>query len=157
MAHLDALYSHIMSKIPANVMANTRKLLLLEFQSGYHCFDFHFSCNLLGITQHAAYGATHYIRSIASVPGPTEAAEDGLEFFHKSFFDYLRDFDRSGFFLDILSECDQLFSRCTLRILEEAPNGVYIGDTTQFYSGLKGAELKSDLGIVKTSPSHGPP
>jgi hypothetical protein len=95
MARLDALYTHIMSKIPADVMVYTRKLLLLCLDEEWTDFPFQLQCNLLGMTRNTAYGATHHIRSLARVPGPAEAANDRLEFFHKSFPDYLLDLDRS--------------------------------------------------------------
>lgn len=124
MARLDALYTHIMSKIPADVMVYTRKLFLLCLDEDWDHFPFQFHCNLLGMSRSAAYGATHHIRSLARVPGPAEAANDSIEFFHKSFPDYLRDFDRSGFSPDIRAEIEELKDQITLRIIREAPEGI---------------------------------
>jgi hypothetical protein len=147
LAQLDALYSHIISRIPAKVMVHTRKLLLLhvlEFNWG----SFHLCCNILGMTENTAYGATHHIRAVATVPGPDEAAENFLKFFHKSFPDYLRDFKRSGFSPDIDSEAQRLVYQCTLRIFEEAPDGVYM-------DGASGNDLAVFGGVLKNGPGTG--
>jgi hypothetical protein len=46
MVQLDALYAHIMSKIPAKVMADTRKLLLLRMDEVWGDYSFHFISTL---------------------------------------------------------------------------------------------------------------
>jgi hypothetical protein len=48
---------------------------------------------MLRMTKNTAYSATHNIHTIAIVPRPDKAADTGLEFFHKSFPDYLRDYE----------------------------------------------------------------
>jgi hypothetical protein len=73
-------------------------------------------CNVLGMTQNTAYGATHHIRSIATVPRPKAATDRSLTFFHKSFADYLKDYERSGFSPDITCEIRQIRVQCLLRI-----------------------------------------
>jgi hypothetical protein len=149
MARLDALYAHIMSKIPAKTMDNTRKILLLYVRgSRTGCYSFHFLCNMLGMTENTAYGATHHIRAVAIVPGPDEAADGGLEFYHKSFRDYLRDFKRSGFSPDIESEGRQLMNQCVLRIVEKAPDGVYMDGASQ-------NDLKTWGSVLKNGPGTG--
>lgn len=128
MAQLDALYAHIMSEIPANAVVHARKLLLLSAAGNYwscDCFQ-SLQCNMLGMTQSTAYGATHHIHSIAFVPGPSEATRYRFKFFHKSFNDYLIDYHRSGFSPDIMSETRQLECQCVFRILGEAPDGVCV-------------------------------
>jgi hypothetical protein len=142
MAQLDALYAHIMSKIPTKVMANTRKLLLL-YVGGSSRVSFQFNCNMLGMSANAAYGATHHIRAIAIVPAPADAAKDRLTFFHKSFPDYLRDFKRSGFSPDIESEAEQLVGQCGLRILEEVPDGVSMDGASTLGWNLGGGTFKN--------------
>jgi hypothetical protein len=148
MEHLDALYSHIMSKIPDNVMTDTRKLLLLSGIEFSIPPSFQLLSNILGISRNAAYGATHHIRSIAIVPGPSEAAEASLQFFHKSFLDYLRDFERSGFSQDFDSEAEQLMYLSALRIIEQAPDGVYVGDAYSY-------DLHVDHGLPRNGPGTG--
>jgi hypothetical protein len=149
MAQLDALYAHIISKIPAKVMAHTRKILLLYAGASFSDYDsLHLKCNMLGLTENIAYGATHHIRAVAIVPGRDEATYENLEFYHKSFPDYLRDFKRSGFSLDIDSEAQQLMDQCIFRILEEAPDGVY-------RDGVSGYDLKSFGGVLKNGPGTG--
>jgi hypothetical protein len=146
MIHLDALYSRIMSRIPAKVMAHTRKLLILYAGGTMSTYDsLHFKCNMMRMTENTAYGATHHIRSIAIVPGPGEAAYKALEFYHKSFPDYLRDFKRSGFSPDIDSEARQLMGQYVLRIIGEAPDGVYM-------DGASGHDLNFGDGVLKNGP-----
>jgi hypothetical protein len=147
MAQLDALYGHIMSKIPAEIMANTRKLLLVYAVGSDLDFEyFHFNCNMLGMTENDAYGATHHIRSIAIVPEPAEAAKKPLGFFHKSFLDYLQDFERSGFSRNILFEAEQLRDQLAHRILEQAPDGVYLDGASKWDLNLGQGILKNCSG-----------
>jgi hypothetical protein len=149
MVRLDALYSHIMSRIPTKVMANTRRILLLYAGRTVSAYNsLHFKCNMLGMTENIAYGATHHIRAVAIVPGPDDAAYTDVKFYHKSFADYLRDFKRSGFSPDIDSEAQQLMGQCALRILEEAPGGVYM-------HGVSRHVLESWCGVLKNGPGIG--
>jgi hypothetical protein len=131
MARLDVLYAHIMSKIPNKVKADTRKLLLSAAEDPWKCDSFQITCNILGISQDAAYGATHHIRAVAIIPEPHEALSNDLKFFHKSYLDYLRNFNRSGFSPDIESEVMELRIKCALRIVEEAPDGCKIDGATK--------------------------
>jgi hypothetical protein len=149
MAQLDALYAHVMSKIPNKVMTDTRKLLLVYAGRTRVAHDsLHFECNMLGMTENTAYGATHHIRAVAVIPGPDEVEFKDLEFYHKSFSDYLRDFKRSGFSPDIDSEAQQLMGQCGLRILKEAPDGVYM-------DGASEDDLRSWCGVLKNGPGVG--
>jgi hypothetical protein len=149
MAQLDALYAHIMSQIPAKVMVNTRKILLLYVGGPFLDNDpLRLKCNILGIAENTAYGATHHIRAVAIVPGPDEAAYQRPEFYHKSFPDYLRDFNRSGFSPDLDSETQQLMNQCALRIVEEAPDGVYM-------DGASWHDLHPWGGTLKNGPGTG--
>lgn len=127
MARLDALYAHILSKVPADVMVNTRKLLLLCLDEYWGDASFQFHCNMLRMARHTAYGATHHIHSIATIPGPAEASKSRLQLVHKSLEDYLKDYQRSGFSVDINSELQQLRAQCALRVVEEVPNGINFG------------------------------
>lgn len=145
MAQLDALYAHIMSKVPADVMVHTRKLLIMALGFETWCEDFRFLCNMLGMTQSTAYGATHHIRSVADIPEPTEAAERGFNFFHKSFADYLTDFKRSGFSQEVESLGNELRWQCAMRVLEQARDGFYLDDASS-------AGKEFDHGLVKNGP-----
>jgi hypothetical protein len=98
------------------------------------------------MTENTAYGATHHIRAVVIVPGPNEAADKGLEFYHKSFPDYLQDFKRSGFSPDIESEGQQLIRQCALRIVEEAPDGVYMDGASEDDLAVLGGTLKNGPG-----------
>jgi hypothetical protein len=123
MAQLDSLYDRIMSNARANVMGNTRKLLLLLTSGNCHR-SFIVQCNLLGMTRDDAYGAVHLLRSILHVPSPNEAHRAPLESFHKSFLDYLSDFARSKFSPNVEQEFQALQVQYVFRTLEEVPNGI---------------------------------
>lgn len=97
MANLDALYAHILSRIPKDVLPNTKKLLLClrnDRLTPAHL------CNRLGITADTAYGALHHLHSVLAIPPVKEATHKQLDFLHKSFRDYLYDSERSKMFRD---------------------------------------------------------
>ncbi|KAF7762316.1 hypothetical protein Agabi119p4_8909 [Agaricus bisporus var. burnettii] len=137
MALLDALYAQILSKVPGRIMANTRKLLLALVMRWGEKLDeggnnFLVLCNWLGLTYDDAYAAIRHLRSVLDVPCQGEAHNYILRFFHKSFMDYICDYTRSDFFLDIKQDAHQLKVQCTLRVLEEAPDGIDFGDTVDY-------------------------
>jgi hypothetical protein len=125
MAQLDALYARILSNIPSTAMLDTRKLLLMicwdEYEWVYPELQFRPLCNLLGLTEASAYGAIHHIHSVVKAPEPIDADDEPLEYFHKSFLDYLRDPERSGFFHDFRSEGCNLAAQVSMRVIEEVP------------------------------------
>jgi hypothetical protein len=133
MALLDLLYSRILSKVPVKIRENTRKLLLALVARWKHGFDkeaenFIVLCNWLGMTCDEAYAALRPLSSVLDIPIRDEAHKKTLRYFHKSFLDYISDFSRSEFSRDIKSEARQLYVQCTLRILEQAPDGIDVGD-----------------------------
>jgi hypothetical protein len=133
MAQLDALYKRILSNIPDDVMINTRKLLLLYSNYASRETSFRFQCNTLGLTEDAAYGAVCHLYAVMKVPEPDKADAEPLEYFHKSFEDFLSDFNRSGFSDNVKDEVQQLKVQTSLRIVEEVPansNGMTSGKGT---------------------------
>ncbi|XP_006463146.1 hypothetical protein AGABI2DRAFT_144529 [Agaricus bisporus var. bisporus H97] len=130
MAFLDALYARILSNVSSIVMMNTRKLLLalvfdLRLKSPG---SFILLCNWLGMAPDDAYAALNHLRSVLCVPSRIAAFCRNLELFHKSFMDYISDFHRSGFSHDIKHEARQLMAQCAFRVLNEAPDGVDLGE-----------------------------
>jgi hypothetical protein len=108
MVPLDALYTQILSKIPAKVMRNTRKLLLTLVAGWEFRFDntrtgrnFIVLCNWLGLSCDDAYAALCYLLSVLDVPERSNAHKKELRYFHKSFIDYISDFSRSRFSPDV--------------------------------------------------------
>ncbi|KAF7763444.1 hypothetical protein Agabi119p4_7981 [Agaricus bisporus var. burnettii] len=136
MALLDALYARILSNVPSKVMMNTRKILLaLAFDwFGVGPHNFVLLCHWLGMTPDEAYAALNHLRSVLHVPRRDEAYEENLEFFHKSFMDYISDFRRSGFSHDIQHDGLQLMAQCAFRVLNEAPDGINFGDVDYILS-----------------------
>jgi hypothetical protein len=135
MALLDALYARILSNVPLKIMINTRKLLLAlasgwdwPLSSGNNERNFIVLCNWLGMTRDDAYAAINHLRSVLCVPRRDQAHEEKLKPFHKSFIDYISDFTRSGFSLDIKHEAHLLKTQCVSRVLKEAPDGIDSGD-----------------------------
>ncbi|KAF7763842.1 hypothetical protein Agabi119p4_8379 [Agaricus bisporus var. burnettii] len=130
MALLDALYARILSNVPSKVMVNTRKLLLaLAFDLRLKSpGNFILLCNWLGMAPEDVYPALNHLRSVLRVPSRIAAFWKNLELFHKSFMDYISDFHRSGFSHDIKHEARQLMAQCAFRVLNEAPDGVDLGE-----------------------------
>jgi hypothetical protein len=75
-----------------------------------------------------AYAALRPLSSVLDIPGRDKAHKKALQYFHKSFLDYISDFTRSEFSRDIMSEACQLDVQCTFRILEQALDGIDVGD-----------------------------
>ncbi|EKM75183.1 hypothetical protein AGABI1DRAFT_132534 [Agaricus bisporus var. burnettii JB137-S8] len=146
MASLDALYARILSNVPSKVMSNARKIILAfaanhgtyslpGVQTSYSAFTFVLLCNWLGMTPDEAYAAINHLRAVLRVPKRDAAGRKRLEFFHKSFTDYVYDFRRSGFSPDIKNEARQLMAQCAFRILNEAPDGIDYGDVDYGWLG----------------------
>ncbi|KAF9446961.1 hypothetical protein P691DRAFT_732228 [Macrolepiota fuliginosa MF-IS2] len=96
---LDALYSHILSRIHSNHLSTALRVFgmcalcpplpILEL------------ANLLGVSQEKFYAALLRVHSIVRVPLPEKAPAEHLHFFHSSFIEFLRVPSRSQrFFLD---------------------------------------------------------
>lgn len=122
MAQLDALYKRILSNIPPDVMINTRKLLLIYSDFGWRQAVFRAQCNALGLTDDVAYGAVRHLHAVMQVPSPDKADEEPLEYLHKSFSDFLFDFERSGFCQEVREEVEQLRAQSSTRIIREVPD-----------------------------------
>jgi hypothetical protein len=154
MALLDTLYSQIMSKVPANVANNTRKLLLALVVGWTRNFDrvgrnFIVPCNWFGMTCDEAYTALRHLNSALDLPTPDKAHETQLRLFRKSLIDYLSDYSRSSFSRDIKHESRQLYVQCALRSLEQAPDGFDVGDVD--YNVRAGPTV----GILSRVPGRG--
>jgi hypothetical protein len=140
MAFLDALYSQILSKVLARVKANVRRLLLALVAAWDHQFNpggknFIMLCNWLGMTCDEAYAAMRQLSSVLDIPGRNEAHKKELRCFHKSFLDYISDFLRSGFSHNIEDEARQLWDECLFTVLDQAPDGINLGDVDYFVYG----------------------
>ncbi|KAF7773469.1 hypothetical protein Agabi119p4_5636 [Agaricus bisporus var. burnettii] len=110
LALLDMLYRRILDNIPPDVMINTRKLLLTTgLDDRWERVNFRHTCNMLGLSEAAAYGAVSYLHAVLKVPAPDNTVDEDIAFFHKSFPDFLSDFKRSGFSHNIKDETDLFF------------------------------------------------
>jgi hypothetical protein len=123
LAQLDTLYAKILSKIPHGDIANIRKLVLLQHHHAlvWDQQNFRLMCNLLGLTEDAAYGAIHQMYSVMKVPVLGKVDEHPLSYYHKSFQDYLCDFERSGFIHDFQVKAGELAVQISLRVVKEVP------------------------------------
>jgi hypothetical protein len=97
MVLLDALYSWILSQVTDSVRRNMQKLLLALIASWEPLLsdegrNFLVLCNWLGMTCDEAYAALHPLSSVLIVPGCDKAHEGELQYFQKSFIDYISDF-----------------------------------------------------------------
>jgi hypothetical protein len=118
MDQLDALYKRILSNVPDHVMVNTRKLLLLHSCDYFTRLGFRARCNMLGLTEDDAYDAIRHLHAVMRIPDPDQA-DDGLAYYHKSFDDFLHNFERSGFSQKFIMEGHQLANSTSLRIIED--------------------------------------
>jgi hypothetical protein len=121
LALLDALYARIISKIPDSSAVNARKILLLHSSYGYGSeYNFRTQCNILGLTEDAAYGAIRHLHAVVKVPLPHQADDEGLTFCHKSFEDFLFDPLRSNFCCSSADDVVILKAQFSSRVLEQA-------------------------------------
>jgi hypothetical protein len=121
MSTLDTLYRGIIAKIPIGIKENTRRLLLRML---HHPDDLHFMCNWLSMTEETAYSATYPLHSVLRIPEPEDASWLGLQCFHPSFIDYIRDYQRSLMFPDIRRLTSQLDATCIRSLLSHIINGM---------------------------------
>jgi hypothetical protein len=133
MALLDALYARILTNVPPKIMINTRKLLSnlaspRDLASYFYEANFLVLCNWLGLTCDDAHAAVNHLRSVLRVPRREAAHRENLKYFHKSFIDYIFDFNRSGFSPDVQHEARQFDIQRTFAILKEAPDNIDFGD-----------------------------
>ncbi|KAF9442513.1 hypothetical protein P691DRAFT_474831 [Macrolepiota fuliginosa MF-IS2] len=128
MAMLHALYNRILSQVPNDSLPETQKLLLLVLYEVP--LDLPFVCNWLCMTPAVAYGALHHLHSVFDIPLPEAACNnEKLRPFHKSFGDYVRDFERSGMFEDFDHEATELDIKCLTRIFDEVSDSFSAGIT----------------------------
>jgi hypothetical protein len=80
------------------------------------------------LTSDEAYAAIRHLGSPLNVLDRDKARKEELQCFHKSFIDYISDFSRSGFSPDIKREARELYARCTFGVIQQAPDGIDVGD-----------------------------
>ncbi|XP_006464091.1 hypothetical protein AGABI2DRAFT_194677, partial [Agaricus bisporus var. bisporus H97] len=156
MARLDALYAQILSKVPERVMVHTRKILLAlvwESKAKEHLRKENFivSCNWLGMTSDDAYAAIHLLSSVLDDPPRDEAHKEMLRPFHKSFIDYISDYTRSRFCLDVNDEAYLLEVQYAFRILEQASHGIDFDDVNYIIE----LERSTPFGALAFGPGTG--
>jgi hypothetical protein len=141
LANLDALYDKILSKVPDDILVDTRRLLLLHLGSSG---PFRLQCNLLGLTEDAAYTAMGYMHSVVKVPEPANADDESLHFFHESFEVYLCTFKRSRFSRHVRADAQELLAQCSMRVVEEVSDRVANGEDMK-YDGVSLSWAGDDL------------
>jgi hypothetical protein len=109
---LDNLYTQILANIPPDVIPTTKALLAWSFCCSWYQGEemgWPLICNLLDLSQAAAYGALRKLHSVIRVP-PPELMENNtkLQVFHASFTDYLRSSPRSGQYCTIITLKDTI-------------------------------------------------
>ncbi|KAF9445441.1 hypothetical protein P691DRAFT_649684, partial [Macrolepiota fuliginosa MF-IS2] len=76
-------------------------------------------CAWLGMTADAAYSALHHLHSVVDIPPLHHAYSRNLSHLHKSFSNYLCDFERSHIFPDYASQRVKLSARWAQRVFDE--------------------------------------
>ncbi|KAF9441376.1 hypothetical protein P691DRAFT_799565 [Macrolepiota fuliginosa MF-IS2] len=96
---LDLLYTQIMSDIPKDLLPIAKSLLgyyrLINMRSINPLSGLVYACNVLGLCQDEAYDALRKLHSVLTCPPPEAAEDQGIEYFHASFADFLFDYSRS--------------------------------------------------------------
>ncbi|EKM76838.1 hypothetical protein AGABI1DRAFT_115515, partial [Agaricus bisporus var. burnettii JB137-S8] len=156
MARLDALYAQILSKVSKRIMENTRKILLAlvwESTAKEHLRKENFivACNWLGMTCDDAYAAIRHLNSLLDAPLRDEAHKKMLRPFHKSFIDYISDYTRSRFCLDVNDEAYLLEVQYAFRILEQASHGIDFDDVNYIIE----LERSTPFGALAFGPGTG--
>jgi hypothetical protein len=151
MARLDALYKRILDNIPDDVMVNARKLLPVYSLYGWRDVKFRELCNRLGLTEDEAYGAIRHLYAVMKIPEPHKADDERLEYYHKSFGDFLRDFKRSGLSDDFTAEGRQLCIQSSLRILAEVPDDSEDGANGEDINLGRGGRVKGHCDNISLS------
>ncbi|KXN91774.1 hypothetical protein AN958_12341 [Leucoagaricus sp. SymC.cos] len=120
MAHLDYLYHYILCQISPHDLPHAKLILShLVWTGGIE--DMRYLCNWVGIPPHVAYGALRNLHSVIQIPLPCTSSDDlVLEFYHKSFCDFLEDPRRSENFLGIAT--DLQYKLHALRVLNSIPH-----------------------------------
>ncbi|KAF9445629.1 hypothetical protein P691DRAFT_734642 [Macrolepiota fuliginosa MF-IS2] len=123
LAALDALYTNILEQINPVILPLTKRLLgycIWAYDEPAYQRLLIVACNILNIEQNRAYMALRKLSAVLCLPHPTDAGEQPLKFFHKSFVDYLRSEKRSHNFP--LSRADMYKGPwlCSTRVLKQA-------------------------------------
>ncbi|KAJ3575373.1 hypothetical protein NP233_g1141 [Leucocoprinus birnbaumii] len=95
---LDALYTEILSAVPAEMLPTVYRLLWRSLKSNRYTPSFLVDCNFWGIRQTEAYAAFDKLHSILLVPDPMSVDGRQLSPYHRTFIDYLENPLRSGTF-----------------------------------------------------------
>jgi hypothetical protein len=100
---LDMFYRHIMIRIPAHTLPSTKRIisfcLILSKEVLQEKISTAFSiAHFLGLEEDDFYGPLRFLHSVLKIPSSETAHERPIQFFHKSFGEYLQDKSRSGDF-----------------------------------------------------------
>ncbi|KXN82169.1 hypothetical protein AN958_02978 [Leucoagaricus sp. SymC.cos] len=102
MAQLDTLYEHLVSRVEHEDRPGAKEILgflhmsHLLFASNSDR-NMALMCNWLGMAPNVAYNALRQLHSVLHVPSPDAAISTPIKIYHKSFFDFLCDPNRSGY------------------------------------------------------------
>ncbi|KAF5363749.1 hypothetical protein D9756_000191 [Leucocoprinus leucothites] len=121
MAHLRALYRHILSQITPDTLPHTIEILAYVILPYWDCPALAFMCTWLGMAPQVVYRALHHLHSVLSIPSPGDARNEGVIVYHKSFSDFLLDSQLSG--IETGTEDDEFYRNAVrgLRILSNIP------------------------------------
>lgn len=95
---LDLLYTHILSRVPVDILPITMTILGFSIFVHSHQLSAQVQANFLHLDQSAFYHSLQKLHSILRVPEPRQADMKSIEFYHASFGDFLKDPNRSNIF-----------------------------------------------------------
>lgn len=98
---LDLLYKQILSDIPLDNLATTKRILSLHIYYPRQKISAWALANFFGLDKASFYAALRGLHSVIDVPAPEHAHVQDIKFYHASFGDFLKYSMRSGsFFID---------------------------------------------------------
>ncbi|KAJ3572078.1 hypothetical protein NP233_g3316 [Leucocoprinus birnbaumii] len=130
MKFLYAVYEHIMSRIPPDVMLNTRRVLIgaknllvtaTDADDGLPWDNLAEECRWLGLTPGDCYSALHHLHSVLRIPsfedgGSSSEDRSNIRPYHRSFIEFL-----APKFPSTQAERDLLVFKSAVRILNDIP------------------------------------
>jgi hypothetical protein len=118
---LDAMYTEIMSEIPADNLPNIKLILgyyLAPVKSFRHETSLLLAYNLLGV-ERCLDSILRMLLPVLTVPSASGAQDRGLRFLHNSFARYLQDQERSNVYcIDLNEVLTRLWRRCSSIFLQ---------------------------------------
>ncbi|KAJ3575086.1 hypothetical protein NP233_g1339 [Leucocoprinus birnbaumii] len=115
--YLDKLYEQILSEVQPGLVDLALKILGTASQ--YNALSALQLANLYGVTEGKFYTALIRLHSVAIIPTADKASRESVTFFHASFFDFLKNPQRSGRFAVYPDRIHAEFAKACFNVLNQ--------------------------------------